>query len=83
MSKHLWNSSITVAMPNSGEYVTINNSERAMRYLLLEWPRKRPDIVHAIAKKTLLKAAEGTVSADEAHDAFLAAVIAAGILVRE
>jgi len=83
MSKHLWNGTVTVATRDPGKYVTINDTKRAMQFLLQEWPKDKPDKLHALAKKILINAHEGRASVDDARDAFMAAAVAIGILWRD
>ncbi len=83
MSKHLWNGTVTVATRDPGKYVTINDTKRAMQFLLREWPKDKPDKLHALAKKILINAHEGRASVDDARDAFMAAAVAIGILWRD
>ncbi|WFU11691.1 DUF982 domain-containing protein (plasmid) [Rhizobium sp. CB3090] len=76
MSKHLWNRPVTVATKQLDHYVTINDTEEALEFLLREWPKDKCDRMHAAAKKILIRASRSKGAVDEACDAFLAAALA-------
>ncbi|MDE1993608.1 MAG: DUF982 domain-containing protein [Rhizobiaceae bacterium] len=83
MTKHLWDRPVTVATGTIGKYLTINNTERATLFLIRDWPVKPCDKAHAFAKRQLLEANHGRIAPAAARDAFLAAAVSAGIIVRD
>ncbi|MDK4742325.1 DUF982 domain-containing protein [Rhizobium sp. LEGMi198b] len=74
---------MTVVTQESGHYLTINNTEQALKFLLREWPPGKSDRIHATAKKTLISTYHSQGSVDEARDAFLAAAVSAGIAIKD
>ncbi|MDE1991155.1 MAG: DUF982 domain-containing protein [Rhizobiaceae bacterium] len=82
MEKQFWDEPIVVETDKLGQYVTIGSTERAAEYLLLEWPKEFDEESYVAAKQALLDAHEGRLTAADARDSFLAAVIEAGVFIR-
>jgi hypothetical protein len=81
MQRQWWDKTVTVQTGKLGQALTINSTERAAEFLMLESPAEPEGEAYSAAKIALVDAYEGRISIDAARDAFIAAAREAGIFV--
>ncbi|MFS8113593.1 DUF982 domain-containing protein [Rhizobium jaguaris] len=73
MTPQTWTLAVTIETRRVGRYFTINTTEKAVEYMLEEWPEKQNGNSFIAAKQALIDAHAGKISTEVARRAFLAA----------
>lgn len=69
-----WSKPVIVETRKTGDRLVISNAERAAEFMLNEWPTLEDGQAYHAGKKALLAAHAGKMDAEEARDAFVAAL---------
>ncbi len=69
-----WSKPVIVETRKTGDRLVISNAERATEYMLNEWPTLEDGQAYKAGMKALLAAHNGKIDAEEAKQAFIAAL---------
>ncbi|MBB3452608.1 glycine/D-amino acid oxidase-like deaminating enzyme [Rhizobium sp. BK313] len=74
MALHLWTKPVTVEARATGGRIRIPSPDRALEYMMNEWPTLEEGQAYKEAKQAMLDAAEGNIDPESARQAFIAAL---------
>ncbi|MGN6778571.1 DUF982 domain-containing protein [Rhizobium sp.] len=69
-----WSKPVIVETRKTGDRLVISNAERALEYMAKEWPTLEDGQAYKTARKALADAHEGSLEAEKAREAFIAAL---------
>ncbi|AYG76912.1 MULTISPECIES: DUF982 domain-containing protein [Rhizobium] len=81
MTRQWWDKTLMLETRQAGRAVAINSAERAADFLLNEWPAENTGEAYEGAKRAVLAAHEGRITAEEVREAIIKAAREDGVFV--